>query len=125
MTFGRKDLSAEIKSQNDLKVIKMDIAKFLVHKVLIDNGSSVDMIIFIDVLKKMGLEDTCLNPVQTPLVGFGGSEVTSLRTIVLPMSIGEGPKRRTTGIRFLTSTILYGHSHPGSSFPTHLDTSTF
>ncbi|KAL0453791.1 UNVERIFIED_CONTAM: hypothetical protein Slati_1357200 [Sesamum latifolium] len=100
ITFGPKDLVGKQGSQDDPMVIKLDIANFFVHKVLIDNGSSAD-IIFWDVLKRMGLEDSKLDLVQTPLVGFGGSEVASRGTIDLPVSMGEEPRRRTTMVKFL------------------------
>ncbi|KAL0379008.1 UNVERIFIED_CONTAM: hypothetical protein Sradi_3206300 [Sesamum radiatum] len=100
ITFSSKDLSDEGGSQDEPMVIKLDIANFSVHKVLIDNGSSAD-IIFWDVLKGMGLEDSSLNPVHTLLVGFGGSEVASMGTIDLPVSMREEPKRRTAIVRFL------------------------
>ncbi|KAL0458046.1 UNVERIFIED_CONTAM: Retrovirus-related Pol polyprotein from transposon gypsy [Sesamum latifolium] len=73
---------------------------YAVHKVLVDNGSSAD-IIFRDVLKKMDLDMMQLNPVHTPLVGFGGSEVISLGTIELLVLIGEEPKRQTKVVKFL------------------------
>ncbi|KAK4388269.1 hypothetical protein Sango_2433500 [Sesamum angolense] len=84
--FGPKDLNSEVGLLNDPMLIKMYIANFSVHKVLVDNGSSVD-IIFWDVLRRMDLKNTNLDPVQTPLVGFGGSEVTSLGFIDLPVSL--------------------------------------
>ncbi|KAL0453598.1 UNVERIFIED_CONTAM: hypothetical protein Slati_1337900 [Sesamum latifolium] len=99
ITFSSKDLN-DGGSQDDPMVIKLDIANFTVHKVLVDNGSSADNI-FWDVLKRMGLEDSSLSPVQTPLVGFGGSEVASMGTIDLPLLMGEEPKRRTIIVRFL------------------------
>ncbi|KAL0411854.1 UNVERIFIED_CONTAM: hypothetical protein Slati_3775100 [Sesamum latifolium] len=100
ITFNLKDLNEGCGSQDDPMVIKLDIANFTVHKVLVDNGSSAD-IIFRDVLKKIGLEDANLSPVKTPLVGFGGSEVNSLGSIDLPVSMGEEPRRITTMVRFL------------------------
>ncbi|KAL0373878.1 UNVERIFIED_CONTAM: hypothetical protein Sradi_3303500 [Sesamum radiatum] len=100
ITFSSKDLKEIGGSQDDPMVIKLDIENFAVHKVLVDNGSSAD-IIFWDVLKRMGLEDSVLSPVQTPLVGFGGSEVVSTGTINLPVSMGEEPKRRTVIVKFL------------------------
>ncbi|KAL0403666.1 UNVERIFIED_CONTAM: Retrovirus-related Pol polyprotein from transposon gypsy [Sesamum radiatum] len=81
-------------------VIKLDIANFSVHKVLIDNGSSAD-IVFWDVIKRMGLESAQLQPVNTPLVGFGGSEIVSMGTITPPVSMREEPKRKTLMIKFL------------------------
>ncbi|KAL2231186.1 UNVERIFIED_CONTAM: hypothetical protein Sindi_1713000 [Sesamum indicum] len=85
--------------QNDPMVIRMDIANYQVHKVLIDSGSSVD-IIFTNVLRKMELSELKLKPVQTPLVGFGGSEVVPEGLIDLPVSIGEEPQRKTCIVRF-------------------------
>ena len=81
-------MSADTPDQNDPMVIKMDIANYQVHKVLIDNGSSVD-IIFSNVLRKMDLGSVRLKPVRTPLVGFGGSEVVPEGVIELPVSLGE------------------------------------
>ncbi|KAL0449612.1 UNVERIFIED_CONTAM: hypothetical protein Slati_1517600 [Sesamum latifolium] len=100
ITFGLRDVNEKQGSQDDPMVIKLDIANFSVHKVLVDNGSSAD-IIFWDVIKWMGLENSKFSPVMTPLVGFGGSEVTSMGTIDLPVSMGEEPRRRTTMVRFL------------------------
>ncbi|KAL0446371.1 UNVERIFIED_CONTAM: hypothetical protein Slati_1765000 [Sesamum latifolium] len=94
ITFSSKDLIGNGGSQDDPMIVKLDIANFVVHKVLIDNGSSTD-IIFWNVLRQMGLEDSNLSPVQTPLVGFGGSEVASMGIIDLPVSMREEPKRRT------------------------------
>ncbi|KAL0337481.1 UNVERIFIED_CONTAM: hypothetical protein Scaly_2023200 [Sesamum calycinum] len=42
-----------------------------------------------------------LRPVNTPLVGFEGSEVIPLGTIDLPMSIGTEPQRKTMMVKFL------------------------
>ncbi|KAL2237771.1 UNVERIFIED_CONTAM: hypothetical protein Sindi_0968800 [Sesamum indicum] len=81
-------------------VIKMDIANYQVHKVLMDNGSSVD-IIFSDVLRKMDLGNMRLKPVRTPLVGFGGSEVVLEGVIDLLVSLGEEPRKKTCMVQFL------------------------
>ncbi|KAK4383600.1 Retrovirus-related Pol polyprotein from transposon [Sesamum angolense] len=70
--FGEKDLEG-VGSQNDPMVIRMDIANLIVDKVLVDNGSSVD-ILLMDVLRKMEIGIASSRPVNTPLVGFGGSE---------------------------------------------------
>ncbi|KAL2248675.1 UNVERIFIED_CONTAM: hypothetical protein Sindi_2341200 [Sesamum indicum] len=100
ISFDSSDRLKDGGDQNDLMVVKLDIANFTVHKVLIDSGSSAD-IIFKSVLDKMGLENARLEPVKTPLVGFGGSEVASLGTIELPVSMGEEPKRKTLMVKFL------------------------
>ncbi|KAL0347703.1 UNVERIFIED_CONTAM: hypothetical protein Scaly_1786300 [Sesamum calycinum] len=93
MTFGRNDLSSELGSINDPMVITMDITNFSVHKILVDNGNFAD-IIFWEVIRRMGLEDARMEPMRIPLVGLGGSEITPLGTIDLPVLIGEEPRRR-------------------------------
>ncbi|KAL2228546.1 UNVERIFIED_CONTAM: Retrovirus-related Pol polyprotein from transposon gypsy [Sesamum indicum] len=100
IVFGDEDLSPDVLDQNDPMVIKMDIANYQVHKVLINNGSSID-IIFSDVLRKMDLGNVKLKPVRTPLVGFGGSEVMPKGVINLPVSLGEEPRRKTCMVQFL------------------------
>ncbi|KAK4381156.1 hypothetical protein Sango_2994600 [Sesamum angolense] len=90
-------------------VIKMDIENFSIHKVLVDNGSSAD-IIFWDVLRRMNLENANLDPVQTPLVRFGGSEVTSLGSIDLSVSIGDEPRRRTAMVKFLVVDTQFAYN---------------
>ncbi|KAL0303540.1 UNVERIFIED_CONTAM: hypothetical protein Sradi_6222100 [Sesamum radiatum] len=81
-------------------VIRMDIGNFVVHKVLVDNGSSMD-ILSMDVLRRMEIGVASLRPVNTPLIGFGGSEVIPLGTINLPVSMGTKPKRKTMMVKFL------------------------
>ncbi|KAL2226893.1 UNVERIFIED_CONTAM: Retrovirus-related Pol polyprotein from transposon [Sesamum indicum] len=100
ISFNSSDKPEETGEMNDPIVIRLDIANFTVHKVLVDSGSSAD-IIFKSVIDKMGLKNLRLEPIRTPLVGFGGSEVTSLGMIELPVPIGDEPKRRTTMVKFL------------------------
>ncbi|KAL2253357.1 UNVERIFIED_CONTAM: Retrovirus-related Pol polyprotein from transposon [Sesamum indicum] len=100
ISFSSSDKPEETGEMNDPIVIRLDIANFTVHKVLVDSGSSADIILK-NVIDKMGLENLRLEPVKTPLVGFGGSEVTSLGMIELPVSIGDEPRRRTTMVKFL------------------------
>ncbi|KAL0322029.1 UNVERIFIED_CONTAM: hypothetical protein Scaly_2499300 [Sesamum calycinum] len=100
ITFGSKDVGVEMGSQNDPMVIKIDIANFTVHKVLLDNDSLAN-IIFKDVLRKMGLDGARLDLVQTPLIDFGGSEVTSFGTTKLSVSIREDLKRETRMVKLL------------------------
>ncbi|XP_011101680.1 uncharacterized protein LOC105179733 [Sesamum indicum] len=100
ISFNSSDRPVDSEAMNDLMVIKWDIANFTVHKVLVDSGSSAD-IIFKSVIEKMGLENAHLELVKTPVVGFGGSEVTSLGVIELPISMVVEPKRRTLTVKFL------------------------
>ncbi|KAL2235534.1 UNVERIFIED_CONTAM: hypothetical protein Sindi_1285600 [Sesamum indicum] len=73
ITFGALDARERIGEDNDPMVIKMDIANFTIHKVLVNNGSSAD-IILMEVLVKIGIDNASLAPIKAPLVGFGGAK---------------------------------------------------
>ncbi|KAL2230886.1 UNVERIFIED_CONTAM: hypothetical protein Sindi_1683000 [Sesamum indicum] len=49
----------------------------------------------------MGLENARLEPVRTPLVGFGCSEIAPLGTLDLPVSMGDEPRKKTLMVKFL------------------------
>ncbi|KAL2235397.1 UNVERIFIED_CONTAM: hypothetical protein Sindi_1271900 [Sesamum indicum] len=100
ISLSSKDKPQEIGSPNDPMVIKMDIANFTVHIVLVDSGSSADTI-FKNFLDKMELENAELEPVKSLLVGFGGSQVAPLGMLELPLSMGIEPRRRTLMVKFL------------------------
>ncbi|KAL0415850.1 UNVERIFIED_CONTAM: hypothetical protein Slati_3416900 [Sesamum latifolium] len=87
----RKELVMNVEVEEEITFSSRD---------LVEIGSAD--IIFWNVLRRMGLEDSNLSPVQTPLVGFGGSEVASMGTIDLPVSMGEEPKRRDQKMKFPT-----------------------
>ena len=71
-----------------------------VHRILIDNGSSVD-IISAEVYDKLRLDRKDLQPFPTPLRGFRGVEVRSLGTVKLPVKIGTTPCQKTVLLDFV------------------------
>ncbi|GFZ20946.1 hypothetical protein Acr_29g0001080 [Actinidia rufa] len=62
---------------DDVLVISPIIANFNIQRILVDNGSSVD-ILFISAFDKMKISRDRPHPFHTPLVGFGGSAISPL-----------------------------------------------
>ena len=68
-------------------VIKANIADWEINMVLIDSGSSAD-IIFVNAFDQMNLSISQLRPSDSPLIGFGGKKIDALGKISLPVSFG-------------------------------------
>ena len=75
---------------DDPLVIRAIVANKTVHRVLIDNGSSVD-IIFASAFDKMGIKREKLETVNAHLLGFSGKKVLPLGSVQLVLTLGEPP----------------------------------
>ena len=81
-------------------VIRVVVANKIVHRVLINNVISVD-IIFALAFNKMGIGREKLEPVSTHLLGFSGEKVLPLGSVQLVLTLGDPPCHATTTIKFL------------------------
>ena len=88
ITFSDLDLEGCQRPHGDPLVVRAVVANKTVHRVLVDNGSSAD-IIFASAFDKMGIGRERLEPVNTHLLGFFGEKVLPLGSIQLVITLGE------------------------------------
>ena len=100
ITFSDSDLEGCQHPHDDPLVIQVVVANKVIHRVLIDNGSSAD-IIFASAFDKMGIGREKLEPVSTHLRGFSGEKVLLVGSIQLVLTLGDPPCQATTTARFL------------------------
>ncbi|VFQ85915.1 unnamed protein product [Cuscuta campestris] len=90
-------------------VITMDINGVDVARVLVDTGSSVN-ILYLETFQKLRLCRTQLEPLKTPLSGFTGDTVEAEGSIVLPVELGSGEKTVWKKMRFIVVDIKCVHN---------------
>ena len=100
ITFSDSNMEGCQHPHDDPLVIRVIVANKTVHRVLIDNGSSED-IIFASAFDKMGIGSEKLEPVKSHLLGFLGEKVLPLRSTQLVLTLGNPLCQATTTVKFL------------------------
>ncbi|KAF8045995.1 hypothetical protein N665_4139s0002 [Sinapis alba] len=92
---------------NDPLLVELGIGNCKVTKVLVDTGSSVDLI-FRDTLDKMGIDPLDMKLSSQSLTSFNGSSKTMLGTIHL--TVYAYRVTRTVKFSFISTNTLWIHS---------------
>ena len=100
ITFTDEDVARIHHPHDNAIVITLLIADYTIRRVLVDNGSSAD-ILYYPAFQQMNLGRDQLRSVHSPLVGFGGMKVQPVGTIMLPMVVGAYPQQVTRNVNFL------------------------
>ena len=109
ITFSDSNLEGCQHPYDDPLVIRAVVANKTIHRVLVDNGSSAD-IIFVSTFDKMGIGREKLEPVSTHLRGFSGEKVLPLGSIQLVLTLGDPPCQATTTVRFLIVDVPFAYN---------------
>ena len=88
ITFSDSDLEGCQHPHDNPLVIRVVVANKMIHRVLVDNGSSAD-IIFAAAFDKMGIGREKLEPISTHLRGFSWEKVLPLGSIQLVLTLGD------------------------------------
>ena len=100
ITFTDVDAERVHHPHDDAIVIILLIADYTTRRVLVDNGSSTD-ILYNPVFQQIRLGRDQLHPVNTPLVGFSGMKVQPVGTVTLPVVVGAYPQQVSKDVNFL------------------------
>ena len=100
LTFTKVDLRDVVPHDNNPMVISLVTAGRRVHSVLVDQGSSTD-VMFLTAFNQLHLSTDQLRPYIGCLYGFAGDEVEVRGHIELRITFTDGASSRTASIRYL------------------------
>ncbi|XP_077232438.1 uncharacterized protein LOC143869767 [Tasmannia lanceolata] len=100
ISFSDADLDNLILPHDDALVITMLVANWELKKILVDNGSSAD-ILYYHAFKQMMVGDDCLHPANSDLFGFSGEIVKVEGQIELPILVEKSPHQAFAMVNFL------------------------
>ena len=75
---------------DDALVINIRVRDYNTHRVLVDNGNSID-ILYYPAFQQMRINRERLVPTNAPLVGFGGTRVFPHGAVILSVTVGDYP----------------------------------
>ncbi|CAD6257553.1 unnamed protein product [Miscanthus lutarioriparius] len=99
ITFDESDFQVRDFPHSDAFIATANVADFTLHNILIDTGSSAD-ILFIKAFESMGLDKCTLEPAGKSLFGFGSKKIDAIGKKAIPVSFEEGKRVRTETIMF-------------------------
>jgi len=100
ITFTDDDFHDLDHQQDDPMVNTVEIENYAIKKVLVDQGSFVD-ILYWATYHKLQLPNTAMVPYDEPIYGFSGEQVSTRGYIDLHTVFRDGAQTKTIPIRFL------------------------
>ena len=98
--FLEKDARRLHHPHDDALVVSIRIEDYNMHRVLVDNGSSTD-ILYYPAFQQMGIDREWMILMNAPLIGFGGTRVLPLGAITLFVVVGDYPQQIAKHVTFL------------------------
>ncbi|XP_023877885.1 uncharacterized protein LOC111990332 [Quercus suber] len=107
--FSEEDARHLHHPHDDALVVTLRVGDFNIHQVLIDNGSSVD-ILYYPAFQQVRIDRERLILTNAPLVGFGGTRVFPLGAVTLSVILGDYPQQITKDVTFLVVDCLSAYN---------------
>ena len=109
ISFGPEDAEGVLFPHQDPMVVSAEMAGFEIRRILINGGSSAD-VIFAGIYAKMGLLTLALSQAPTSLKGFRGEAVQVLEQALIKVAFGTKENRREEEILFDIVNIPYNYN---------------
>ncbi|XP_058092398.1 uncharacterized protein LOC131238819 [Magnolia sinica] len=109
LTFIEDDARGIQHPHDDALVVARTIANHKVYGILVDTGSSAD-VIYSKLFKRIGIDRSHLRPMKTPLDGFAEDRMISEGAISLPVTTGEGHHQVILLVNFLIVNVSSIHN---------------
>jgi len=100
ITFTDEDFKTPDPDHDDPMVISIEVAEYGIGKVLVDQGSSVN-ILYLKTFQKMNLSENLIVPYNEQIVGFSSERVNTRGYLDLRTRIGSRRDDREVRVRFL------------------------
>ena len=100
ISFPEKVAEGISMPHDDALVVTMTVANHTIHRLLVDNGSSTDILYWL-VVQQMGISQDRIKPFGLPMVGFTGEQVQTMGLISLPVTCGTSLRQSTVMVDFL------------------------
>ncbi|GAV78445.1 hypothetical protein CFOL_v3_21913, partial [Cephalotus follicularis] len=100
ITFSEVDYEGVRLPHDDPVVVTLLVELFTMKRILIDSGSSTD-ILYKHAFDQLRIPADQLKPVKTPLVGFAGETIHPLGSINLSVVAGTAPRQTQVEMTFL------------------------
>ena len=98
--FSEEDARRLHHPHDNALVISIRVGDYNTHQVLVDNGSSVD-ILYYPAFQQMRIDRERLVPMNAQLVGFRGTRVFPLSAVTLSVTVSDYPQQITKDVMFL------------------------
>jgi hypothetical protein len=100
LSFSEEDAQGVVMPHDDALVVTVTIANHAIHRILVGNGSSTD-ILYWPAFQQMGIDRDRIKPFGSRLVGHGEEQVQPIGIILLLVTTGTAPKLSTIMVNFL------------------------
>ena len=98
--FSEEDAQCLHYLHDDALVVSIWVGDYNTHRVLVDNGSSANILYYL-AFQQMMIDRERLVPTNAPLVGFGGTKVYPLGAVTLSVTVGGYTQQITKDVTFL------------------------